>query len=139
MSDPFVGFQQSPKPDPRAQRHERKFNLEFEFELKELLQRLTSRVGFEKLFGETKKFDFRQGAKLQFSFEDRQYRGTVSQINIPKRIVLNTEIHGEMEFQFSTAKGPAKAIVLVRSNMVPEQVADWESDVAALIERFREV
>lgn len=139
MSDPFVGFQQSPKPDPRAQRQELKFNLEFEIELKELLQRFTSREGFEKLFGQTKKFDFRQGAKLQFSFEEREYRGTVSQINIPKRIVLNSEIHGEMEFQFSTAKGPAKAIVLVRSNLTPEQVAVWEKDVAALIERFREV
>lgn len=139
MSDPFVGFQQSPKPDPRAQKHERKFNVEFDFDLKELLQRFTSRIGFEKLFGETKKFDFRQGAKLQFSFEEHQFRGTISQINIPKRIVLNTEIHGEMEFQFSTAKGPAKAIVLVRSNLVPEQVAGWEKDVSALVERFREV
>ena len=139
MNDPFVGFQQSPKPDPRAMRQELKFELAFDFDLKELLQRFTSRIGFEKLFGKTTKFDFRQGAKLQFSLEDREYRGTISQINIPKRIVLNTEIHGEMEFQFSTAKGPAKAIVLVRSNLTPEQVAVWEADVSALVERFREV
>lgn len=115
------------------------FRCEFDFELPELLRRFTSQSGFESLFGKTKKFDFRQGAKLQFSLGETEYRGTISQINIPKRIVLNTEIYGEIEFQFSTAKGPARAIVLVRSNLVPEAVADWEQNTKALFERFREV
>lgn len=139
MSDPFVGFNQSPKPDPRAKRQELKFACEFDFDLRELLMRLTSQSGFESIFGKTKKFDFRQGAKLQFSLGETEYRGTIGQINIPKRIVLNTEVYGEIEFQFSTAKGPAKAIVLVRSNLVPEAVSDWDNQVSLLVERFRKV
>ena len=139
MSDPFVGFNQSPKPDPRAKKQKLKFLCEFDFDLKELLMRFTSQSGFESIFGKTKKFDFRQGAKLEFSFDETEYRGTIGQINIPKRIVLNTEIYGEMEFQFSTAKGPARAIVLVRSNLVPEAVSDWDSAVTQMVERFRKV
>ena len=139
MSDAFVGFNQSPKPDPRAKIQTHKAQLSFEYELRELLAKLTSQSGFESVFGKTKKFDFRQGAKLQFTLGEVVFRGTVSQINIPKRIVLNTEIHGEIELQFSTSKGPAKVIVLIRSNLVPEAVSAWEEQVLQLLERFRKV
>lgn len=126
MSDPFVGFSQSPKPNPNAKSRKLVIELRSELPIKELLARFCSQPGFESLFGATKKFDFRQGAKLSFTLGDREFRGTISQINIPKRIVVNTEIHGEIETQFKARGNTTDLKVIARSYVTDEELLDWE-------------
>ena len=137
MTDAFVGFAQSPKPSPTAIKLVTSESVQFEFGVAELLSRMTSQAGFEAVFGSTKKFDFRQGAKLEFTVGETVFKGTVSQINLPKRLIVNTDLHGEVELRFSTKSGPTVAEVVAKANLEPEQRQAWEQEVAALVLRFR--
>lgn len=126
MNDPFVGFNQSPKLNPEGKPRKLEFEIELELPIKEALARFCSREGFERVFGKTQKFDFRQGAKLSFTLGDQEFRGTVSQINIPKRIVVNTEIHGEIESQFKSRGNKTQIKILARSYLTDQELGDWE-------------
>lgn len=126
MSDPFVGFNQSPKLNPEGKARRLSLDIELDIPIKEALARFCSREGFESIFGKTQKFDFRQGAKLSFSIGDKEFRGTVSQINIPKRIVVNTEIHGEIEAQFKSRGDKTQITILARSYLTDQELRDWE-------------
>lgn len=139
MSDPFVGFRPSPKPNPEGKPRSKRLELELDRPIKDVLMSFSSQAGFEALFGKTKKFDFRQGAKLSFSLGEREYRGTISQINIPKRIIVNTEIHGEIELQFK-AQGPnTKILMKARSFLTDAQLVEWEQSISELGQRLQVV
>lgn len=132
MSDAFVGFNQSPKPNPNAKRVRIASRMALQVDLPYLLGRLTSQAGFESVFGKTKKFDFRQGAKLEFLAESESYRGTISQINLPKRLILNTEKHGEIELEFGSKGGKANVNFSVRANLEPQDQESWEQEAEIL-------
>lgn len=136
MSDAFVGFNQSPKPNPNAKRVRVVSRMVFEADLPYLLGRITSQAGFESVFGQTKKFDFRQGAKLEFLVESESYRGTISQINLPKRLILNTEKHGEIELEFASKGGKANVNFSARANLEPQDQESWEQEVELLKQRL---
>ena len=132
MSDAFVGLNQSPKPNPNAKRVRVESRMDFDVDLPYLLGRITSQAGFESVFGKTKKFDFRQGAKLEFLAESESYRGTISQINLPKRLILNTEKHGEIELVFASKNGKANVNLSVRANLEPQDQESWEQEAEIL-------
>lgn len=132
MSDAFVGFNQSPRPNPDAKRVGVASQIAFEVDLPYLLGRITSQSGFESVFGKTKKFDFRQGAKLEFLAESESYRGTISQINLPKRLILNTEKHGEIELKFASKGGKANVHFSVRAHLEPQDQESWEQEAELL-------
>ena len=136
MSDAFVGFNQSPKPNPNAKRVRVLSRMVFEADLPRLLGQITSRAGFESVFGQTKKFDFRQGAKLEFLVESESYRGTISQIHLPKRLILNTDRHGEIELEFASKRGRANVNLSVRANIEPQDQESWEQEVQLLKQRL---
>ena len=132
MSDAFVGFNQSPKPNPNAKRVRIASRMALQVDLPYLLGRITSQAGFESVFGKTKKFDFRQGAKLEFLAESESYRGTISQINLPKRLILNTEKHGEIELEFADKGGKAHVNFSIRANLEPQDQESWEQEAELL-------
>lgn len=139
MSDPFVGFSPSPRLNPKGKPRSLKLELEIDSSIRDVLMRFSSRDGFEAVFGKTKKFDFRHGAKLNFSLGEREFRGTISQINIPKRVVVNTEIHGEIELQFKAQASGTKIFITARSFLTEEQLADWEQSISGLGQRLQVV
>ncbi len=139
MSDPFVGFRPSPRLNPEGKPRSKKLELELDRPIKDVLMSFSSQSGFEAVFGKTKKFDFRHGAKLSFSLGEREYRGTISQINIPKRVIVNTEIHGEIELQFKAQGASTKIFVKARSFLTEAQLVDWEQSILELGQRLQVV
>lgn len=137
MSDPFVGFSPSPKLNPKGKPRSITLELEIDRPIKDVLMRFSSQAGFEAVFGKTKKFDFRQGAKLRLSLGELEFRGTFSQINIPKRIIVNTEIHGEVELQFKAQDSSTRILVRARSFLTEEQLVGWEQSISGLEQRLQ--
>jgi hypothetical protein len=136
MSDPFVGFSPSPKPNPDAKPRSKKLEIELDKPIRDVLMSFSTQAGFEAVFGKTKKFDFRHGAKLSFSLGEKEYRGTISQINIPKRVIVNTEIHGEIEMQFKAQGASTKIFIKARSFLTEAQLVDWEQSISELGQRL---
>ena len=133
MSDNFVGFAQSPKPDPK--RTVTKFRKELELEVSEktLLSSFASQETYSRIIAPVAKFDFRPGGKLLFDSQP-EFRGTFSQISIPKVIVLNTEVHGEIRFLFSLGKTSSRVVVEVQKALLPEETAAWQLSCESVVD-----
>jgi uncharacterized protein YndB with AHSA1/START domain len=101
---------------------------------------LTSRAGIDALLDETVRFDARQGGKLRFiSQGDDGYGGTYSMIRVAKRVIILTEIHGELDFRLSD-KGAITEVTVKASRLsTPEGKSDWESRVASLMGQLGDV
>jgi hypothetical protein len=138
VSDNFVGFAQSPKPDPK--RTVTKFRKESELQVSEktLLSGFASQDTYSKIIAPLSKFDFRPGGKLVFDAQP-EYRGTFSQISIPKVIVLNTEVHGEIRFLFSAGKTSSRVVVEVQKALLPEETALWQLNCESVVDSIRGV
>ena len=67
MTDSFVGFAQSPKPDPNRLVESCSFEYESQGDIKFAIQLLSTEAGLSSWLGKLAKFDFRQGAKLRLS------------------------------------------------------------------------
>jgi len=101
---------------------------------------LTSRVGIDSLLDETVRFDARQGGKLRFiSQGDDGYGGTYSMIRVAKRVIILTEIHGELDFRLSDKGATTEVTVKASRLATPEERAEWESRVSALVTQLADV
>ena len=138
MSDNFVGFAESPKPDPK--RTVTKFRQELELQVSErtLLSGFASEATYAKLIAPLSKFDFRPGGKLVFAGEP-EFRGTFSQISIPKVVVLNTELHGEIRFLFSAGKSSSRVVVEIQKALLPQEAGQWQASCEAVADSIRGV
>ena len=124
MSENFVGFAQSPKGDPRRKLTKQKFEVELSADLREVLGSFATAELYSELLDKSVRFDFRQGGKLIFEGAE-EYRGTFSQIAIPRSIVLNTELHGEISFSFRALKTGSRVVVALRRAVLPEESDQW--------------
>jgi hypothetical protein len=133
MSDSFVGFAQSPKADPNRKIHTYATELQLAADLKSVFAAF-----YEAAFDKLQKLDFRQGAKLTFVAQP-EYRGTFSRIDIPREIILLTELHGEVAFRFKERKG-SQIKLQVKKALLEEEISLWraacEKLVANLGDRF---
>lgn len=126
MSDNFVGFAQSPKADPNRKLQNLKFELELSSSLRDVLSSLSEQPFYDKCFDPMAKFDFRQGGKLVFG-DQEQYRGTFSQIQIPKIIILLTEKHGEIEFSFKEQKMGSRVVIACKKALLEQEISQWQT------------
>jgi hypothetical protein len=138
MSENFVGFAQSPKADPRRKLTKKKFEVELPRDLKEVLGSFATAELYSQLLDKSTRFDFRPGGKLVFEGE-QEYRGTFSQIAIPRSIVINTELHGEASFSFRALKTGSRVTVSVRRAVLPEESEKWELACQKLEKNLLEV
>ncbi len=138
MSDNFVGFAQSPKADPNRKVKTYETELTLSADLKTVFAAFNDPDFYESVFDKLAKLDFRQGAKLTFVAE-AEYRGTYSRIDIPREIILLTELHGEVAFRFKERKGSVIKLK-VKKALLEEEVSTWgaacEKIVATLGVRF---
>jgi hypothetical protein len=138
VSDNFVGFAQSPKPDPK--RNITKFREEIDLQVSErdLLAGFAAEATYSQIIAPVSKFDFHPGGKLLFAAQP-EFRGTFSQISIPKVIVLNTELHGEIRFLFSAGKTRSRVVVEVQKALLSEEAALWQQSCESVVESIRGV
>jgi len=134
MTDNFVGFAQSPKPDPFRQVQSASFDFESQGEIKAAIQLISTEAGLSSWLGKLAKFDFRQGAKLKYG--EQAHGATFALIQIPKRFVIVAETLGEIDIKFREQKSGYQLSVTVKRALLPEEQLQWEQDVAKIAEVF---
>jgi hypothetical protein len=133
----FVGFAASPKPDPKRRTKKLEFTVELETSLKQVLQLMSTADGFAQIIDPVVRFDFRPGGRNTFSHEDLEYRGTFSQIAIPRAIVLNTERHGELNFRFKELKDRSRVSLSAQKALLPEEEQGWIEACNSIEQKLR--
>jgi hypothetical protein len=134
MSDNFVGFAQSPKPDPLREVQTASFEFESQGEIKTAIQLISTEAGLSSWLGKLAKFDFRQGAKLKYG--ELAHGATFALIQIPKRFVIVAETLGEVDIKFREQKSGYQVLVTVKRALLPEERVQWQHDVAQIGQVF---
>lgn len=139
MSDSWVGFRPSPKRDESKQVDTQAFGLTTNLLIPKVLKLLTSREGVESWLVSFTKFDARLGAKLKFLINEESYGGTYARIDIPKRVILLTELHGEIDFRLKEKKDGTDISLSFTKSLNQEERPDWENLVSECFSRFQKL
>lgn len=139
MSDSWVGFRPSPKRDESKQVATHSLELTSNLLIAKVLKLLTSREGVESWLVSFTKFDVRLGAKLKFSIGEENYGGTYARIDIPKRVILLTELHGEIDFRLKEKKDGTDISLTFTKTLNEEEKSDWEKLVIECYNRFKKL
>ena len=140
MSDWFVGFRPMIKRLDGTETHTVKHSITVLSPMSAVFTTLTSRAGIDELLDDTVRFDARQGGKLRFiSTGDDGYGGTYSMIQVAKRVIVLTELHGELDFRLKE-KGDLTEVTLTASRLSTADEKDgWLgriSEIAANLDRI---
>jgi hypothetical protein len=139
MSDSWVGFRPSPKRDESKQVATQAFELNTNLLIPKVLKLLTSREGVESWLVSFTKFDARLGAKLKFSIDEENYGGTYARIDIPKRVILLTELHGEIDFRLKEKNDGTDISLSFTKTLRDEEKSDWEKLISECESRFEKL
>jgi hypothetical protein len=139
VSDSWVGFRPSPKKDASKTTESLTLEANSNLMIAKLLKFLTTKEGVESWLVSFTKFDARLGAKLKFSVGEENFGGTYARIDIPKRIILLTEIHGEIDFRLTEKKNGTDILLKITKSLADSEKSDWEILVGALFDRFLKV
>lgn len=127
MSDDwFVGFRPHLKRPKNLQRAEHRVRVDIPAPLSNVFSALITREAVSSILDETVRFDARHGGKLRFlSKGDDGYGGTYSLIQVPKRVIIITERHGELDFRLRD--GGSKTPLELRATRMsaPEETEAW--------------
>ncbi len=137
MTDSFVGFAQSPKPDPLREVVSKSMEFASSSEIKLAIQLISTEAGLSSWLGNIAKFDFRQGAKLKYG--EAGLGATFALIQIPKRFVVVAESLGEVDIRFRENKAGYQLTIAVKKALLASEREQWEQDVAKLEQVFGRV
>jgi len=104
-----------------------------------VLKLLTTQEGVESWLVQFTKFQSQLGAKLRFTIGEENYGGTYARIDIPKRIILLTELHGEIDFKLVEKKDGTDLELTFTKTLNEAERSDWEQLVASVADRFSKV
>lgn len=100
-SDNWVGFAKSPKPDPNLSRLRVEETFEFSIAAEQVFQTVTSAIGLSAWLHKTEKTEVRTSGKIKFLDVAEEFdRAVFSLVDIGRRVVINSEIFGEIEISF---------------------------------------
>jgi hypothetical protein len=139
MSDSWVGFRPSPKKDESRPVAKKLFSYSTNLLIAKVLKLLTTQEGVESWLVEFSKFQSQLGAKLRFTSGEENYGGTYARIDIPKRIVLLTELHGEIDFKLREKKDGTDLDLSFTKTLNEQERAEWEQLVSECANRFSKV
>ena len=137
MTDSWVGFRPSPKRDESRPITSKKFEASSNLLIPKVLKLLTSQQGVESWLVSFTKFDVRLGAKLKFTLNNENYGGTYARIDIPKRVILLTEYHGELDFRLTEKKDGTDIVLSCSKGLNEQEKLDWEKTVQECFARFQ--
>lgn len=137
MSDDWVGFRSVPKGDPNRKLEKLKFEYSLSTEGPKIVNSFVKKDQFEAWFGDVTRFDARQGGRISFDRDGKQYEGAFSRIQIPKLISLVTELHGEIEMKLKEGK-QTKVTLKFQKALLPTEFDEWVSEVNQLQRKFLE-
>jgi hypothetical protein len=136
MSDSWVGFRPSPKRDESRPTASQVFEVSSNLLIPKVLKLLTTQQGVESWLVSFTKFDARLGAKLKFTLNEENYGGTFARIDIPKRVILLTEFHGELDFRLSEKKEGTDIVLSCSKTLNEQEKPAWENTVQECFARF---
>lgn len=131
MSNEFVGFAKSPKAAQGSQKLSRLIQFETGSDLARCLQVLLTKGGLESWLGPISKFDERIGGKISYVLNDLNFGASYTLVTIPKRVILIAESFGEFDFRLKKQKSGSLVELSVTASLLPEEIAGWESLLAA--------
>jgi uncharacterized protein YndB with AHSA1/START domain len=136
--DWFVGFRPMGKKPKGFLRAEHRVRFDISAPVSRVFTALVTRETISAILDETVRFDPRHGGKLRFiSTGDDGYGGTYSLIQVPKRVVIITERHGELDFRLRDG-GPVTPLDLRAARMsAPEETDSWIALVNEAAGRLR--
>lgn len=137
MTDSWVGFRSSPKRDESRPITSKKFEASSNLLIPKVLKLLTTQQGVESWLVSFTKFDVRLGAKLKFTLNNENYGGTYARIDIPKRVILLTEYHGELDFRLTEKKDGTDIVLSCSKGLNEQEKLDWEKTVQDCFARFQ--
>jgi hypothetical protein len=136
MSDSWVGFRPSPKKDDSRPTASQVFEASSDLLIPKVLKLLTTQQGVESWLVSFTKYDARLGAKLKFTLNDENYGGTYARIDIPKRVILLTEYHGELDFRLTEKKDGTDVVLSCSKTLNAIEKPEWEKLVQETFARF---
>ena len=137
MTDNFVGFAASPKPDPLREIQIASFEFQSQGDIRFAIQLFSTEAGLSSWLGQLAKFDFRQGAKLRYG--EQAHGATFALIQIPKRFVIVAETLGEVDVKIQEQKSGYLLSLTFKRALLSEELAAWEQDVARVASVFGDV
>lgn len=138
MTDNFVGFARSPKPEPNRKVSSKEFTIHIEKPFSESHFIFTTKDGLSTWLGEVTKFDFRPGGKNRYQVEGESYGATYAMIQIPKQVALVTETLGEIVFSAKVKDQSFDLKVSFKKAVSPEDSSTWEAWVLKAIDQVIE-
>jgi hypothetical protein len=132
MTDNFVGFAASPRPDPKKTLIDTELVIVSTGTIAKALAPFITQSGIEGWLGPCQKFDFRTGAKIKYTSNDQTFGASYSMIVLPKRIVLVTESLGEVDVRLSEGSGEVTLTIRFRFALLPNQIKGWRMRVDEL-------
>jgi len=100
-NDNWVGFAKSPKPDPNLSRLRVEASFNFFLAAEQVFQIVTSSQGLSSWLHKTEKTEVRTSGKIKFLDVAEEFeRAVFSLVDIGRRVVINSEIFGEIEITF---------------------------------------
>jgi hypothetical protein len=137
MSDSWVGFRPSPKRDESRPTASQSFEATSPLLIGKVLKLLTTQQGVESWLVSFTKFDARLGAKLKFSLDGENYGGTYARIDIPKRVILLTELHGELDFRLTERSDGTDIALNCTKTLNQAEKAAWEKLTQETFAKFQ--
>jgi hypothetical protein len=132
MTDNFVGFAASPRPDPKKTLIDTELVIVSTGTIAKALAPFITQSGIEGWLGPCQKFDFRTGAKIKYTSNDQTFGASYSMIVLPKRIVLVTESLGEVDVRLSEGSGEVTLTIRFRFALLPNQIKGWRMRIDEL-------
>ncbi len=109
-NDNWVGFAKSPKPDPNLERLRVEESFEFSLAAEQVFQIVTSAAGLSSWLQKTEKSEVRTSGKIRFLEVDEEFeRAVFSLVDIGRRVVINSEVFGEVELVFEKKRSRLSA------------------------------
>jgi uncharacterized protein YndB with AHSA1/START domain len=135
MTDFFVGFRPSPKMPEGLVPFRSRHTVSWSESPGAVFNFLTQPEYVDQWLAPTQKFDARQGGKLRFSGEDgEEFGGTYSRISVPRKVVLQIELHGELDFTLREV-GEHGEVDLVASRLgKPEEKETWQARINKVVQ-----
>lgn len=120
----WVGFAKSPKPDPHLTKLNLSASIDFAAPVEKVFALVTSAAGLSSWLHKIEKTEVQTSGKIKFADVTEELQLAVfSLVEIGRRVVINSELFGEISFTFEKRKPTLEASF---TKMVGAEVRDVE-------------
>ncbi|MHB0928456.1 MAG: hypothetical protein ACYC3W_05970 [Candidatus Nanopelagicales bacterium] len=123
MGRNWVGFQTSPK-SPPGQRMERRAHVTTSLTAGQILDLLISEHGLAQWLATPTAYTTRRGGSLEFLDGQTAFGGSFLLIDVPRRVILVTEQHGEIDLRVSIGQHESTVAITVKRLIADSENAE---------------